>query len=194
MAKCEFDQKAKTDFFEIVKLDHLEWYVGDALSATKTFKAGLGMQIIGESRKETGNHEYTSYVLQTHDVKFVVTAPYLGEFKFPNSKMPNPKFKVEDAVHFFKRHGNGARAIGVEVKDAAEAYKVTTSKGAKGVMEPVVLDASKEEGGGRVVIAEILIYNEEDPTDAQRKSDTVMRFIQYDNFNGPFLPGTTKST
>jgi len=77
----------------------------------------------------------------------------------------------------------------LEVRNATEAYNVATSRGAKGMMEPTILEAKKEEGGGRVVISEILIYNDEDPNFPNKKSDTVMRFIQYDNFNGPFLPG-----
>jgi len=186
MAHCAIDKSLRTDLFEIVKLDHLEWYVGDALSATKVLKTGLGMELVAESKKETGNHQYSSYVLQIREVKFVVTAPYLAEFKHPDNRMPNPKFSAEQANLFFKRHGNGVRAVGVEVKDAVEAYKVTTSRGAKGVVEPTVLEAKE---GGRVIFSEILLYDEEDPNAPNKKSDTVMRFIQYDNFKGPFLPG-----
>jgi len=144
MAHCAIDKSLRTDLFEIVKLDHLEWYVGDALSATKVLKTGLGMELVAESKKETGNHQYSSYVLQIREVKFVVTAPYLAEFKHPDNRMPNPKFSAEQANLFFKRHGNGVRAVGVEVKDAVEAYKVSTSKGAKGIVEPTVLKPPKK--------------------------------------------------
>jgi len=51
------------------------------------------------------------------------------------------------------------------------------------------LPASPEEGGGEVIFCEILIYNEDDPKNSFAKSDTVLRFVQYKNFKGPFLPG-----
>jgi len=57
------------------------------------------------------------------------------------------------------------------------------------LLEPTIIEASKEEGGGKVIIAEILIYNEDDPKNPLAKSETVMRFMQFDNFRGPFLPG-----
>jgi 4-hydroxyphenylpyruvate dioxygenase len=186
-AHCNPDKKAKTDLFTMIKLDHLEWTVGDASSAAKIFKMGLGMEYIGESKKETGNHEYISYVLQTGGIKFVVTAPLLAQFRHPSSKTPHPKYDAEKAMRFFSRHGNGVSAIGIEVQDAAEAYKVATSRGAPGILEPTVVENHGEEG--RVVMAEILVYNEEDPKHPEKKSETVFRFIQYDKFDGPFLPG-----
>jgi len=189
MSSCLIDKSLRTDLFHLKKLDHLEWTTGDAISAYKLFKMGLGMELIGISKKETGNHEYSSYVLQRNEVKFIVTAPYLSGFQHPQNKMPNPKYNTEKAVHFFGRHGTGVSAVGVEVADTHEAYKIATSRGAISVLEPLELKASEEEGGGRVIIAEILIYNEEDSKHPEKKSETVMRFIQYDNFNGPFIPG-----
>jgi len=144
------------------------------------------MELIGESKKETGNHAYCSYVLQSNNVKFVITAPYLTEYKHPNSKTPYPNFDANKANHFVSRHGNGVYAVGIEVENAEEAFKISTSRGATGILSPTILEAKE---GGKVVIAEILIYTENDPQHPQRKSETVMRFIQYDNFDGPFLPG-----
>jgi len=192
MTHCPIDKQPQTDFFKIIKFDHLEWTVGDASATSKIFKMGLGMELIGESRKETGNHDYSSFVLKTHDVKFVINAPYLAKFQHPNSKKPHPKYSAEKALHFFSRHGTGVNAVGVEVANCKEAYKISTNKGATGIMEPTVLEASKEEGGGSVIIAEILLYNENEENHPEKKSDTVMRFIQYDNFSGPFLPGYKK--
>jgi hypothetical protein len=71
----------------------------DALSATKTFKARLRMQIIGKSKKEKDNHKYIIYILQTHDVKFVVTTSYLGEFmEFASSFKQNSKETTKNSI------------------------------------------------------------------------------------------------
>jgi len=188
MAHC-IDRKGTTDLFNMIRFDHLEWTVQDASATVKVFKMGLGMELIGESRKETGNHEYCSYVLQTNEIKFIISAPFLSEFKTPGGKMPNPRYDSKKAVQFFTRHGSGVSAVGLEVADCHEAWRITTANGATGVTEPTVLPASQEEGGGEVVFCEILIYNEDDPKNSLAKSDTVLRFIQYKNFKGPFLPG-----
>jgi 4-hydroxyphenylpyruvate dioxygenase len=183
------DKHPQTDLFNIIRIDHLEWTVGDAISAAKVFKVGLGMEYIGHSKKETGNHDYTSYVLQTNDVKFIVSSPLLtnDEFKNPNSKAPHPLF-AKKASHFFTRHGNGVSAIGVEVADVKKAFEISTANGAIAVLPPTTLEGAKPEEG-KVIIAEILIYNEEDPKAPYKKSDTVLRYIQNVDYKGPFIPG-----
>ncbi len=66
--------------------------MGDATTAMKVLKKGLGMELIGESKKETGNHSYISFVLRTNNVKFIVSAPFLSDFKHPNDKKPHPGY------------------------------------------------------------------------------------------------------
>lgn len=184
-----------TDLFEIVQFDHLEFTVGDCKSSAQILKRGLGMTLIAESNKETRNHTYCSRVLKTGNVKFVVTAPYLSNFIHPNNKMPNPNYDPSKASHFFHRHGSGVSAIGIEVKDAMKAYEIATSRGAPGATKPTILEASKEEGGGRVIFSEIFIYSDvRQHATENMKSETVLRFIQYDNFNGPFIPGYKRVT
>lgn len=178
-----------TDKFEILKFDHLEYTCCDALSTMKVLKNGNGMEIVAESKKETGNHLYSSYVLKTHDVKYVVTAPYLSAFKHPHDKPPNPHYDAEKAKNFFIRHGTGVSAVGVEVKDARQAYTIATTNGVKGIREPFEIVASEQDGGGKVIIAEIDMYGDYTVEDPTHHSDTVIRFIQYDGFKGPFLPG-----
>jgi 4-hydroxyphenylpyruvate dioxygenase len=191
--KRDYDKTAQTDLFEVKGLDHLEFTVCDAKTAAQILKRGLGMKEIAFSRKESGNHAYTSYILQTSNVKFVVNAPYLTEFKYPKSKPPNPKYDEERAKAFFSRHGNGVSCIGVEVGDAFQAYKTAIANGAPSVVEPTVLEASPGEGGGKVIFAEIEIYGDERSKASKDQSLTTMRFIQYDNFNGPLFPGYQKT-
>lgn len=123
-----------TDLFEIIKFHHLEYTCADALSTMKLIKQGLGMELIAESKKETGNHSYSSYILNTHDVKFIVTAPYLSSRKHPQDNPPNPKYDSEKAKEFYTRHGTGVSAVAIEVKDAKEAYEISTKNGATGML------------------------------------------------------------
>lgn len=175
----------KTDKFEVHAIDHLEFTAGDAATVMKIMKRGLGMELIAESKKETGNHSYVSYVLRTGHVKFIVTAPLLAEFQHPADKKPNPSYNSTKAAHFFQRHGVGVNAIGISVKDAREAYKISLENGATGVVEPIEVS----DDNGTVVFSEILIYNEDHPTESKRKSETTLRFIQNEGYKGAFLPG-----
>eukprot|EP01113_Clastostelium_recurvatum_P050360 TRINITY_DN950_c0_g1_i2.p2 TRINITY_DN950_c0_g1~~TRINITY_DN950_c0_g1_i2.p2 ORF type:complete len:445 (+),score=111.19 TRINITY_DN950_c0_g1_i2:76-1335(+) len=174
-----------TDLFEIKKFDHLEFTVADATTTAKIFKRGLGMAYIGESRHETGNHMYCSYVLRTNDIKYIFTAPYLTQMQTAETKTPYPKYDPERAKKFILRHGNGVSAVGVEVADAAEAYRIATANGAPGILPPTVL----EENGGRVVISEIEFYGDRTSSDPLHQTETVLRFISYEGYNGPFIPG-----
>jgi 4-hydroxyphenylpyruvate dioxygenase len=141
------------------------------------------MEIIGQSMHETGNHVYHSYVLQTGAIKWVVTSPYLSDFKHPKQECPHPNFKAEAVRDWVSKHGNGVAVIGIVVEDAKKAFELSTGVGlegdgwATGVTPPTEL--KDDSHAGSVVLSEIIVYGE-----------TVLRFLQYkDGFNGPFLPG-----
>jgi len=167
------------------KFDHLEWTVGDAWSATKVFKNGLGMTLVAESKKETGNHSYSSYVLKEGDIKFIITAPYLSEFVHPADKKPNPTYDAARAKRFFQRHGSGVSAVGVVVDDVRAAYQSAVEKGAKSVLAPTEVKAEK----GSVVFAELEVYGDDTTGNPLHLSETVLRLVQYIDFEGPWLPG-----
>lgn len=175
----------KTDKFEIIRFHHLEFTCCDALSTMKLLKQGFGAEILAESKNETGNHTYVSYVLRTHDITFVVTAPYLAEIKHPEDKLPNPKYDAERAKQFYTRHGTGVSAVGVEVANAREAFEIATKNGARSVYEPFELVGE----GGKVILAEIDLYGDHTSKNPAHHSLTTIRFISYHGFQGPFLPG-----
>lgn len=122
-----------SDLYEVIRFHHLEFTAADAVSTMKLLKQGIGAELIAESKKETGNHSYASYVLLTHDIKFVVTAPYLADIKHPEDNPPNTKYNSERAKQFYARHGTGVSAVAIEVKNAREAYEIATKNGAKGM-------------------------------------------------------------
>lgn len=167
----------KSDRFHVEKFHHVEFYCGDATNVSRRFAIGLGMQLIAKSDQSTGNHHFASYVLRSHDIVFAFTAPYSIKTDKTNSKPALPHFSVEGAHQFFATHGFAVKAVGVVVADAAEAYRLSTENGAKGVTGPTVLT----DDGGKQVISEIHLYG-----------DVVLRFVQNVDHKGPFLPGYVK--
>jgi len=144
------------------------------------------MKHIARSLHETGNHQYASYVLQSHNIKWAVLSPYLSEFQHPEQKFPHPRFDAQYMKNWVAKHGTGVAAIGIRVGNATEAYEKSTGVGepdqdkyAKGRTPPTEL---KDEFG-TIVFSEIFIYGE-----------TCLRFIEYKDYTGPYIPGYERVT
>eukprot|EP00538_Stauroneis_constricta_P002507 CAMPEP_0119553632 /NCGR_PEP_ID=MMETSP1352-20130426/6343_1 /TAXON_ID=265584 /ORGANISM="Stauroneis constricta, Strain CCMP1120" /LENGTH=516 /DNA_ID=CAMNT_0007600077 /DNA_START=91 /DNA_END=1641 /DNA_ORIENTATION=+ len=141
---------------------HIEFYCGDAKSTATQFASALGMQLVGTTGQATGNDQCSSYGLQSGEFRLLLTAPYssamaaLGraqqralalegdidpmDFDAPN---PLPGFHPDAAHAFFQKHGLAARAIGLEVQDASEAFRRSVEHGARPVLEPSFLKTCK---------------------------------------------------
>ena len=137
------------------------------------------MSLVAKSDQGTENQHFSSYVMQSHDIVMAFTAPYSTKTDKRLSKPPMP-FDGEFAFEFMKSHGLAVRAIGLKVRDADEAYKISVSKGAVSVLPPTRL--VDVESGKFLVIAEVALYG-----------DVVLRYVSGD-FEGAYLPGYTPVT
>lgn len=149
----------EADFLKLKSFDHVELWVGNAKQAAYFYQHAFGFTPVAYTGLETRNRKHASYVLQQGQIRLVLTAPY-----HPNSEI--------NAHHMM--HGDGARAIALEVPNAAEAYAATTSRGAIGVHDAIEL----EDEHGVVRISAIEAYG-----------DTIHKFIERGDYKGPFLPG-----
>ncbi len=149
----------EADFLKLKSFDHMELWVGNAKQAAFFYQHAFGFTPVAYSGLETGNRRTASYVLQQGKIKLVLTAPY-----HPNTEI--------SAHHMM--HGDGVRAIGLEVPDAQEAYEVTTAHGAVGVHEAEMT----EDQFGVARVSAIQTYG-----------DTIHRFVERGAYKGTFLPG-----
>lgn len=149
----------EADFLKLKAFDHVELWVGNAKQAAYFYQHAFGFTPVAYSGLETGNRKFASYVLQQGKIRLIITSPY-----HPNTEI--------SAHHMM--HGDGVKAIGLEVYDAAEAYEATTSRGAVGVEEAVTM----QDDYGIVRMSTIETYG-----------DTVHRFVERGDYNGIFLPG-----
>jgi 4-hydroxyphenylpyruvate dioxygenase len=153
-----------TDFLPIIDWDHLEFYVGNAKLSSFYYSQTFGMDVAAYAGLETGVLDRTSYLMQSGDIRFVLTSAL------------HPDHPIAD---FVRKHGDGVKDIALLVDDAEKAYVETTKRGAKGIMEPTIVEDAH--GYGRVKRATIATYG-----------DVVHSFIERKDYNGPFLPGFTK--
>jgi 4-hydroxyphenylpyruvate dioxygenase len=147
------------DFLPIQNFDFVEFYVGDAKQSAFYFSNAWGFTPIAYAGLETGSRDRASYVLEQGNIRLVVTSPLV------------PSGEIAEHV---KVHGVGVKTIALRVDDAAKAYQETTSRGARGVMEPKTLSDEK----GVVKLSAIATYGE-----------TIHVFVERKQYGGVFMPG-----
>ncbi|MBX7043340.1 MAG: 4-hydroxyphenylpyruvate dioxygenase [Ignavibacteria bacterium] len=147
------------DFLPLKRIDHLEFYVGNAKQSAIYYQYALGFKLTGYSGLETGNREKASYLLEQGKIRFVLSSP-----------LSDDSFIAEH----HRKHGDGVRDIAFEVDDARSAYEETTRRGAVSVHEPVEL----KDDNGVIVKSAIRTYG-----------DTIHTFIERKNYTGLFMPG-----
>lgn len=155
-------QPATQDFLPLQGTDYVEFYVGNAKQAAHFYKTAFGFQSLAYAGPETGVKDRASYVVRQNKLTFVFTTPLRSQ---------NPM-----ADHIYK-HGDGVKILALKVEDAADAWKQTTSRGARSYQEPVTLTDTE----GELVLSGIHTYG-----------DTVHLFVERKNYRGAFMPGFRK--
>jgi 4-hydroxyphenylpyruvate dioxygenase len=151
---------AKTeDFMPLHGIDHVEFYVGNALQAASYWVRALGFKEVAYAGLETGVRDRASHVLQQGRIRIVLTGALI------------PGHEIGEHV---ARHGDGVKVIALSVPDVDHAYREATARGARGVTEPH--DLSDEDGTVR--LAAIAAYGE-----------TLHTFVDRSQYKGAFLPG-----
>ncbi len=148
-----------TDTFPINGTDYIEFYVGNAKQSSYYYRSAWGFKLIAYAGLETGVRDRSSYVLRQNKIRIVLTTPL------------QPEHPVADHI---KLHGDGVRDLALWVDDAEAAYRETTKRGARGVMEP----AAFRDEFGEIKKSAIAIYG-----------DTIHTFVERRNYRGVFMPG-----
>jgi 4-hydroxyphenylpyruvate dioxygenase len=148
-----------TDFLPLNGTDHVEFYVGNARQAAYFYRAAFGMRLAAYSGPETGARGRVSYVVEQGKIRFVLTS----------------SLRPDDAIAEHVRvHGDGVHSIALAVDDAESAFRETTNRGARAVLEPVALS----DDSGEVRVSAIAAYG-----------DTIHAFVERGKYGGAFLPG-----
>ncbi|MEL0163986.1 MAG: 4-hydroxyphenylpyruvate dioxygenase [Candidatus Kariarchaeum pelagius] len=157
--KNKSSDKNAVDILGVQDFDAVEFYVGNAYQSAYYYQRALGFKPVAWSSLKTGNRKYASYVMQQGNAKIVLTSSY----------EPSSEISSHQLVH-----GDGAKSIGLRVKDAQIAHDKAIERGAKSVLEPITM---KDEYG-EIRLSAIETYG-----------DTIHKFIERDGYDGHYLPG-----
>jgi 4-hydroxyphenylpyruvate dioxygenase len=152
-------RRVSEDFLPIKGYDHIEFFVGNAKQAAHFYDKTFGFKPVAKRALETGCRDRASYVMEQGRIRFVFTSAY-----GPDSEI----------TRFCTLHGDGTRAIGLEVADVRAAVEQVRKRGATVVTPATAL----EDEYGTLVAAEI-----------RYAGDTIFRFVERGRYHGSFCPG-----
>ena len=110
------------EYFKIYDFNHIECYVGNAKQSLYYYCLVMGFKPFAYKGPETGNKDYSSYVLRKNKIFIILTSPV-------NSSHPSNDW--------IKKHGDGIYDIAFLVEDAEEAYNSCVSRGAVSSYNPI---------------------------------------------------------
>ena len=157
--KNKSSDKNAVDILGVQDFDAVEFYVGNAYQSAYYYQRALGFKPVAWSSLKTGNRKYASYVMQQGNAKIVLTSSY----------EPSSEISSHQLVH-----GDGAKSIGLRVKDAQIAHDKAIERGAKSVIDPITM----KDDYGEIRLSAIETYG-----------DTIHKFIERDGYDGHYLPG-----
>jgi len=120
----------------ILGIDHVEFYVGDARQAAYYLCSAFGFRLVGQGGPETGLSGQRSLLLRHGDILIVLTSGLSPD---------------HPATEYVRRHGDGVAVIALGTDDVAGTFAEVVARGAVAVAEPRTF----ERGDSRVVMATV---------------------------------------
>ncbi|MBB5872591.1 4-hydroxymandelate synthase [Allocatelliglobosispora scoriae] len=143
----------------ILGIDHLEFYVGDARQAAYFLCNAFGFRVTGQGGPQTGLPGQRSLLLRHGDIRIVLTSGLVAD---------------HPATIYVGRHGDGVAIIALATDDVAETYTEVVRRGATSVAPPAVFD----NGETRVVMATVSGFG-----------DVTHHLVERHGPRSEFLPG-----
>lgn len=112
----------------LIKIDHIEFYVFNALQAANFYKSMLGFDIIAHGGPETGLQDKISYILKQGTIKLVISSA------------------VDNNSNILKHvyaHDDGIKDIAFAVNDVRTLFETSIKLGATNVLIPTDFNDGK---------------------------------------------------
>lgn len=142
----------------ILDIDHIELYVGDAVAAAQSLCAAYGFRVYGHGGPDTGLAGQRSVLLGQGDIRILLTSGL---------------HKDHPASQFVARHGDGVAVTAFRTDSAATAYADAVAASGPGIREPCTWENEE----ARVVTAEVAGFG-----------DVVYRLVERHGSDAQFQP------
>ncbi len=135
------DGAMKTDPLQLIDVDHVRFYVGNAKQAAYFYAHTFGFRVDQIADLTTGSRDEADYLLTQGNIRIMLTTPL-------NAEHP--------ASEELKHYGDGVKDVAFTVHDAARAYEQAIKNGAQSARggEPRTLRDDR----GTVTVASIKTY------------------------------------
>jgi 4-hydroxymandelate synthase len=105
----------------ILDIDHIELYVGDAIAAARSLCTAYGFRVYGHGGPDTGLLGQRSVLLGQGDIRMLLTSGL---------------HKDHPASQFVAKHGDGVAVTAFRTDSAAAAYTDAVAAGGSGIHQP----------------------------------------------------------
>jgi 4-hydroxymandelate synthase len=143
----------------VLGIDHVEFYVGDARQTAYYLCTAFGFRVVGHGGPETGLVGQRSVLVRHGDIYLLLTSGLVPE---------------HPATEYVARHGDGVAVVAFGVYSAAEFYADVVGRGAVGLQPPTAHGSEQHE----VIMAIVAGFG-----------DVTHRLVQRAGMDGPFWPG-----
>jgi len=131
--------QAVSDPLQLIDVDHVRFYVGNAKQSALFYAHTFGFQIAQYCDLTSGSREEASYLLTQGNIRFLLTTGLHQD---------------HPAQQEVLRYGDGVKDVALTVKDAKAAYERAIANGGESAYEPV----EYTDDNGTVVMAGIKTY------------------------------------
>jgi 4-hydroxymandelate synthase len=142
----------------IIDVDHIELYVGDAMATAHSLCTAYGFRVYGHGGPDTGQSGQRSILLGQGDIRILLTSGL---------------HKDHPASQFVARHGDGVAVTAFRTDSAATAYTDAIGAGGLGIREPHTWESDE----ACVVSAEVAGFG-----------DVIYRFVERRGADAEFQP------
>jgi 4-hydroxyphenylpyruvate dioxygenase len=155
-----------TDPLQLIDVDHVRFYVGNAKQAAFFYAHTFGFQVSQIADLTTGSRETARYLLTQGNIRFVLETPI------------TPNHPINDELVKF---GDGVKDVAFNVHDAEKAYERAVANGGESAYEPrTVSDAN-----GTVTMAGIKAYGRAVHTFVSRTGDYALPNVKQGGLFSP---------
>lgn len=157
---------ASADPLQLIDVDHVRFYVGNAKQAAYFYAHTFGFQISQIADLTTGSRDEADYLLTQGNIRIMLTTPL------------NKEHPAADEI---LRYGDGVKDVAFTVADATKAYEQAVKNGGVSAIEPREITDDR----GSVTVAAIKTYGRCIHSFVSRTGDYVLPNVKK---GGEFMP------